>query len=43
MRYDIIYNSTSENEEDLILRSFTDDPEIPLGQIKVGVLCSVKG
>ena len=33
-----MYNSTddsAENEENLILRSFTDDPEIPLRQIRV--------
>ena len=38
MRYDEIYAHGAEdeaNDENLILRSFTDDPEIPLKQIRV--------
>ena len=39
-RYDILYNKSSDSgsddpEEDHVLRSFTDDPEIPLKQIMV--------
>lgn len=39
-RYMEIYNTSddddgSEDDSDLILRSFTDDPDIPLNQIKV--------
>ena len=40
-RYDELYNTSNsggaseEAEEDHVLRSFTDDPEIPLKQIKV--------
>ncbi|MCG8623640.1 MAG: hypothetical protein MJE68_16810 [Proteobacteria bacterium] len=39
-QYDRFFNHTGEedsdaDDENLILRSFTDDPEIPLMQIKV--------
>lgn len=36
-------NSSTHTENDLILRSFTDDPQIPLQQIKVYYLIMKDG
>ena len=42
-RYDEIFkpdaNEGTDNEEGHVLRSFTDDPEIPLRQIMVQSVC----